>query len=516
MRFGRLIGAGQCGYVFQNMDQPEHYLKIVALPNKPLSEYPHKSWDAALYAANQNQSQLMKQLFESGNMPASLPKIYSYTEGKITPLIQRQLMESDEFFPWDDSDDFWTMLREFRIGQRYAIWEIETIPCLSESDFCNRFETDSNPLQNKDYQELLRYLLKQGFVVRDIRNPENYGFRQDGSQVFFDPVIAPWPVSESDKNKNPDRYWAFRNTFGDEISMVKQTIEDGRYFTWYHGQAVMQSETEESESSESSEPIAMPDATPEQWAELFQKWDSDNEDAEFRVWMPTRESEGIIEMLRWQPSLVSFPEQTMSLNWWSLTSQYEASKEQIKFATDLINYNWKWFSENFNEHFQDIFYPHPRRPRNNSLFETKNRKEPLWDFIQDFDYTTQSQIVFPTTTLFWNLQYHPDVRKEVDDGDIGTDHFIEVIYDEHFGMKQLIEMCRGSPIIVSNAISKAIRSMSRKNYKGDWYFEPRYSIEYWEEFYEEYPDSDSRSYAYENDIKPDKMSWKINPSWFMV
>ena len=505
MRFGRLIGAGQAGYVFQNMDQPENYLKIVALPNKPLHEYPKNSLDAALYAVNQNQSQLMRQLFESGNAPPSLPKIYSYTEGKITPLIQKQIMDSDELFPWEDADDFWTMLREFRIGQRYAIWEIETIPCLSESDFCNRYETDANPLQNKDYQDLLRYLLQQGYVVRDIRNSENYGFRTDGSQVFFDPIVAPWPVSESDQNKNPERYWAFRHAFGDEISKVKQTLADGRYFNWYHGQAIMQSETEESESSEQ---IAMPDATAEQWAELFQKWDSDNEDAEFRVWIPTRESEAIIELLRTDGllSFVFYPEQTMSLNWWG---PEEASKEQIKFATQLINDNWKWFSENFNEYFQEIYYPHYRH--RSSFYQIMNRQEPLWDFIEDFDYTADwVQVVIPLTTFLWNLQYHPDVQKEITDGDIGQDFFIEAMYSELFNLQELNEMCRGNSRIVSDALYKAIRSMSRKNNRDEWYFEPRRSIKYWEGFYEEYSNSDSIRYAHDDGIEPSPVTWKVN------
>ena len=66
---------------------------------------------------------------------------------------------------------------------------MEAIPCTDANDYCQRFDgTKLSPLDNSDYQELLRWLLSQGFVVRDIRNPENFGFRENGSQVFFDPV----------------------------------------------------------------------------------------------------------------------------------------------------------------------------------------------------------------------------------------------------------------------------------------------------------------------------------------
>lgn len=506
MRFGRLIGAGQAGYVFQNMDQPEHYLKLVALPNKPISEYPTKSLDAARFAVNQQQAELMQRVFETGNAPPSLPRIYSYTEGKITPLIQQQLMESDDLFPWEDPDDLWTMLRDFRPGQRYAVWEMEAIPCLSDTDFCNLYDALPSPAENQDYQQLLRYLLDQGFVVRDIRSPDNYGFRTDGTQVFFDPVVAPWPVSESDRNRDPDRYWSFVSIFGPEIAKVQQTIEDGRYFTWYHGQAVMQSETEE--VSETDERIAMPDATPDQWAELFQKWNSDNEDAEFRVWMPTKESEAILELLRTDGMLswASYPEQSLSLNWWGPD---EPTAPQIKFATDLINENWKFFSELFNEYFQDRYYP--SYSRSSALARLNNRHEPLWDFIEDFDYTSDSyQIITPLTTFLWNLQYHPEVQQEITDADLGPDYFIEMMYSELSGLQDLTKMCRGNSRIAGQALYRALLSLSQETRRGEYrLFEPRYSIGFWEHFYEEYPNSDALQYAHEAGVEPVGMSWNI-------
>ena len=82
MRFGKLIGAGQAGYVFQNMDNPEHYLKLVQLPkpDEPLSA------NDALLAVNQQQSELIQVLFR-GNAPRVFPVIYNYSEGKVTPML---------------------------------------------------------------------------------------------------------------------------------------------------------------------------------------------------------------------------------------------------------------------------------------------------------------------------------------------------------------------------------------------------------------------------------------------
>ena len=127
-------------------------------------------------------------------------------------MFRRQLIESADDFGWDELRD--EVLRDFRTGRQYAIWEMEAIPCTDANDFCDRFFELPTPMDNRDYyQELLQYLLSIGFVVRDIRNPENYGFRSDGTQVFYDPVVAK-PVSESDRTENPNRYAAFVASFG--------------------------------------------------------------------------------------------------------------------------------------------------------------------------------------------------------------------------------------------------------------------------------------------------------------
>ena len=38
--FGKIVGAGQAGFVFENPKNPDSYFKIVALPEQPLETMP--------------------------------------------------------------------------------------------------------------------------------------------------------------------------------------------------------------------------------------------------------------------------------------------------------------------------------------------------------------------------------------------------------------------------------------------------------------------------------------------
>jgi len=119
---------------------------------------------------------------------------------------------------------------------------MEKIPCLTQNDFCQMFPNLS-PQQNPDYQNLLSTMLDLGFVVRDVANPENFGFRENGTQVFYDPIVAPWPITEADEIDNPRRYQTFVSAFGkDQIPTTSRAIRNGDYFTWYHGGGVMEAE----------------------------------------------------------------------------------------------------------------------------------------------------------------------------------------------------------------------------------------------------------------------------------
>ena len=70
---------------------------------------------------------------------------------------------------------------------------MEKIPCISSNHFCDVSHPQKQTLQNRQYQSLLHYLFDEGWVVRDVAADDNYGYRRNGEQVWFDPVVAPWP-----------------------------------------------------------------------------------------------------------------------------------------------------------------------------------------------------------------------------------------------------------------------------------------------------------------------------------
>jgi len=234
--FGKLVDAGQAGFIFEKETDPTRYLKVVALGGKPLKSYGLDSSTAKLYAINQNQARLFYQLYRTGSNIPQLPKVYAFYTGKVNTVMRRAFLENDS------SEELNTLLKSLPVGQKIAVWEMERIPCLTENDFCQMYE-DKTPQNNPDYQNLLEELLNMGFVVRDIANPDNFGFRHDGTQVFYDPVVAPWPVSEATLLEDPNRYAAFVAAFSlDQIPTIHGALNNGDYFTWYHGGGVLEAE----------------------------------------------------------------------------------------------------------------------------------------------------------------------------------------------------------------------------------------------------------------------------------
>jgi len=242
--FGKIVGAGQAGFVFENPKNPDSYFKIVALPEQPLETMPLRSTKARLGAINQNQAELFFRLYQENLDIPQLPKVLAFYTGRVTPKLRRNLLNAAL------DSDLQNLVRNLRTDQKIAVWEMERIPCLSENEFCERYPT-RQPLNNPDYQNLLNTMLDLGFVVRDVANPENFGYREDGTQVFYDPIVAPWPVQEVTKVSDPNRYARFVASFGpDQISTTRRAIQSGDYFGWYHSGGVMEAEMTNTEDAE--------------------------------------------------------------------------------------------------------------------------------------------------------------------------------------------------------------------------------------------------------------------------
>ena len=427
MRFGRLIGAGQAGFVFQNMDNPKHFYKLVALPDNPLSSYPIRSLDRKLFAVNSQQAVLFQRLAESGNQPSALPKVYSFVQGTIDPSLRRQLITSSEDFGWED--ELTDLLREFRTGQPYAVWEMEAIPCTDANDYCQRFDKNKlSPLDNSDYQVLLKWLLSQGFVVRDIRNPENFGFREDGSQVFFDPVVAPWPVEDSD----PESRAAFTGTFGNDLVTVQRALDSGDYFNWYHGQAIMQSE-----EVGSLDPIMT-------FKQLQKFWNDNN--------LYPGDDNNFEQLIQWESlyfDISKHPESLNSINW---TGNNEQTVTELRKATNtILKQIWGQFTETWNEEFHEDFY-------------SSQHSTPIFDVVQRSFHI--DEVVTPQTTMLFRIVNDANARQELLDNEHICDIFIDEVWREQLLFRKLLlDYGKGNP----NLITKAFYGWVRK-YCGHQYW----------------------------------------------
>ena len=235
--FGKLIGAGVGGYVFDSTRDDERCYKIVSLPDKPLKFYGLKSDVGRVYGINENQSDLFRQLAKEPITTSALPKVYNYYEGTINVKLLEATRQENFYLP-------------LPMGQPVAVWEMEKIPCLESNNFCNVSHPYKQPLENSQYQSLLHYLLDEGWVVRDVAAHDNYGYRRNGEQVWFDPVVAPWPkggITSSMKNSsNPakaNQYASFITAYGvNQLSVLRQALKDKRYFGYYHQGGVLQAE----------------------------------------------------------------------------------------------------------------------------------------------------------------------------------------------------------------------------------------------------------------------------------
>ena len=92
--FGKIVGAGQAGFVFENPKNPDSYFKIVVLPEQPLETMPLRSTKARLGAINQNQAELFFRLYQENLDIPQLPKVLAFYTGRVTPKLRRNLLNA--------------------------------------------------------------------------------------------------------------------------------------------------------------------------------------------------------------------------------------------------------------------------------------------------------------------------------------------------------------------------------------------------------------------------------------
>ena len=143
----------------------------------------------------------IRQLQEEST-PESVPKVYQYVEGPIGNSLREEIVNAD---PEGE--------KKFPQGTYVAIWVMEYIPCIWSNEFCGKTESKRNwnsirelndiryTQENIAYNQIATFVLDDmGYVMKDLRNPRNFGFRHNGEVVFFDPVVIPYPSQNLDTN----------------------------------------------------------------------------------------------------------------------------------------------------------------------------------------------------------------------------------------------------------------------------------------------------------------------------
>ncbi len=255
---GRYIGEGLGGIVFRLMDEDNNptdkVLKVVRIlgPGESWNTYAqkHKPWEpligSKVVAMNQFQSMLMEDLYlkQKANVecPSGIPKVYSFAEGTMRPTfldkVERAAQELN--IPEKDLAPFF---KTFTPGTHIAYWIMEYVPYRKDSrppyggfapyprpkDAATLAKARAFRKEQKAYREIAPWLLAEGWVVRDTINPDNFGFREDGSCVFYDLLVCPFPPS---REQGDLRNMANALMGPREYDAYERLIESGRYFDY--------------------------------------------------------------------------------------------------------------------------------------------------------------------------------------------------------------------------------------------------------------------------------------------
>lgn len=269
--FGDLIGKGDYGYIFEYAGNPNLVVKLVQIRPyvdgvvRPFRETFNniRSPRAQKIAINELQSNLFRKL-EDKPISEYLPEIFEFSYGGVTMELRNALKESYHKYGWANfgaSSMLKSMLKEFKFGNRYAYWIMEKIPCTSYNEWCG-FLNDSSQRggwstelyrklvaeEQEAYESLLIDLYQyMDIIVRDMANLRNLGFREDGTPVWFDPIVSTWPIQswmeDSDVLKDREKYDLFIAAFGiPQMFLYQEALDSNKYFSYRHDIGAMMAE----------------------------------------------------------------------------------------------------------------------------------------------------------------------------------------------------------------------------------------------------------------------------------
>jgi hypothetical protein len=234
--FGPLIGYGASGLVFAHAQDKDQVIKLVYLPDRDPEDYEE--------FANQQQSKLFEELADlPEDTPIGLPKVSHYMEGKVSPWLQESVTnqiadpEAQEIFD-----------EEFTSGRKFGLWMMERVPHREDNQY-GSYESPNEqipevwslsldqragwrtrdyqnyvPIEQQHYRDMSRWLLDRGWIVRDVKQLRNLGYRDNGTPVWFDPNVVSWP---SQTQEDKDAFGVIFSGFTPES--IGNEITSGQY-----------------------------------------------------------------------------------------------------------------------------------------------------------------------------------------------------------------------------------------------------------------------------------------------
>ena len=138
-------------------------------------------------------------------MSNGIPKVYSFAEGTMRPTFLDKVEQAAQELNIPEKDlapFFKTFLGDAHCILDYGICHIVRIQDPRMADLHLSPTKDAATLakarafrkEQKAYREIAPWLLAEGWVVRDTI-VSNFGFREDGSCVFYDLLVCPFPPS---------------------------------------------------------------------------------------------------------------------------------------------------------------------------------------------------------------------------------------------------------------------------------------------------------------------------------
>jgi len=245
---GEVLGEGRQGIVFRLYDGKRRTNKVVKIVPLHFVEDSIMG-PGSIPQLNIYQAELFKQLalafggedkdLTEDDIPHAIPYVYEYGELEVDEHFIESLTESALKYGWSiDETDF---LSEWLTPEMpCAYWIMEYVPCLGRSrpsfcDFAPPFD-ERETMTKKDlarikkeqigYEQMATFLFdKLGWVMKDVVSPSNFGYRRDGSVVYFDPMVLPWPITSENEEE-----WNEASLGDAEVDKWEDYVESGDYF----------------------------------------------------------------------------------------------------------------------------------------------------------------------------------------------------------------------------------------------------------------------------------------------